>query len=354
MYAVVGIRLWERVSHAYPGDIGVKSIIVGTGPLDDVAANLLRPFGEIVVPSIAGEEGLLPLIPHAIGLVVRGGGTATAALIREAKNLRVIGRSGSGYDSVDIAAATERKIPVVFAPGLGARAVAEAALAFMLALCKNISYWDRQVKSGQWASRFKSRPGDLDGTTLGIVGFGNIGQHLAGLVAPFRVKVLVFDPYIESSKAAEFGVRLTSLEDLFAKSDFISLHAPQTPATTGMINRNLLKQVKPGTFLINLARGALVENLDILHEALENGTLAGVGLDVFEPEPPDTSHPIFKLDNCLTSPHVLGTSEGAMREVFRSMAEDMVAVLRGRRPRFVVNPEVFDGNDGAVQSAESK
>jgi D-3-phosphoglycerate dehydrogenase len=326
----------------------VKAIIVGTGPLDDVAANLLRPFGEIVVPSKPGEEALLQVIPHAIGLIVRGGGTATAALIREAKNLRVIGRSGSGYESVDIAAATERKIPVVFAPGLGARAVAEAAVAFMFALCKNIPYWDRQVKSGKWTSRFESRPGDLDGATLGIIGFGNIGQHLAQMVMPFRVTVLVFDPYVESSRAAELGVCLTSLESLIASSDFISLHAPQTPETIGMINRDLLQHVKPGAFLINFARGALIESLDVLHEALKDGRLAGVGLDVFEPEPPDESHPIFKLDNCLTSPHVLGTSEGAMREIFRSMAEDMVAVLRGNRPRFVVNPEVFDGNDGAL------
>lgn len=194
IYAVVVVRLWERVRHAYSGDIGVKPIIVGTGPLDDIAANLLRPFGEIVVPSKVGEEGLLPLIPQAIGLVVRGEGTATGTLIREAKNLRVIGRSGSGYESVDIAAATEREIPVVFAPGLRARAVAEAAFAFMFALCKNIFYWDRQVKSGKWTSRFESRPGDLDGATLGIIGFGNIGQRLARMVMPFRVTVLVYDP----------------------------------------------------------------------------------------------------------------------------------------------------------------
>jgi D-3-phosphoglycerate dehydrogenase / 2-oxoglutarate reductase len=284
-------------------------------------------------------------------LVVRGGGIATAALIREAKNLRVIGRSGVGYESVDIAAATERKIPVVFTPGLGARAVAEAAVAYMFALCKNIPYWDRQVKSGNWTSRFESRPRDLDGATLGIVGFGNIGRHLARMVMPFEVKVLVYDPYAESSKAAELGVRLTSLEKLIANSDFISLHAPQTPETIGMINRDLLRQLKRGAFLINLARGALIENLHILHEALEDGRLAGVALDVFEPEPPDESHPIFKLCNCLTSPHVLGTSDGAMREVFRSMAEDMVAVLSGRRPRFVVNPEVFEGDDGAPERA---
>lgn len=332
----------------------MKPIIVGTGPLDDIAANLLRPFGEIVIQSKDGEEGLWPLIPHAIGLVVRGGGAATGALIREAKNLRVIGRSGSGYESVDIAAATEKKIPVVFAPGLGARAVAEAAVAFMLALCKNIFYWDKQVKSGNWTSRLKSRPGDLHGATLGIIGFGNIGQHLARMVMPFEVTVLVYDPYMDPSRAAELGVRRTSLEDLVPQSDFISLHAPQTQETIGMINRDLLQRVKPGAFLINLARGALIENLDILQQALEDGRLAGVGLDVFEPEPPNERHPIFKLDNCLTSPHVLGTSDGAMREVFRSMAEDMVAVLRGQRPRFVVNPEVFDGNDGAGELRATK
>jgi len=329
----------------------VKAIIVGTGPLDDVAANLLRPFGEIVIPPRGDEEGLLPIIPDAIALIVRGGGSATAALIREAKNLRVIGRSGAGYESVDIAAATERKIPVVFAPGLGARAVAEAAVAFMFALCKKIPYWDRQVKVGNWTSRFESRPGDLDGATVGIVGFGNIGQQLARMVMPFGVNVLVSDPYTKSSKAAELGVQLTSLEKLIAKSDFISLHAPQTPETIGMINRDLLRQIKRGAFLINLARGALIENLDILHEALEDGRLAGVGLDVFEPEPPDARHPVFKHINCLTSPHVLGTSDGAMREIFRSMAEDMVAVLSGNRPRFVVNPEVFEADAAAHEPA---
>jgi phosphoglycerate dehydrogenase-like enzyme len=120
-----------------------------------------------------------------------------------------------------------------------------------------------------------------------------------------------------------------------------------------MINRDLLRRVKPGAFLINLARGALIENLDVLYDCLKDGRLAGVGLDVFEPEPPDESHPIFKLVNCLTSPHVLGTSGGAMREIFRSMAEDMAAVLRGQRPRFVVNPEVFDGDEGTIEPAKT-
>jgi len=319
-----------------------KPIIIGTGPLDDVATDLLRPFGEIVVPSVAGEEALLSLIPDAIGLVVRGGGTATATLIGQAKNLRVIGRSGSGYDAVDIAAATERGIPVVFAPGVGSRAVAEAALAYMFALSKNICYWDRQVKCGRWNSRFASRPRDLDRATVGIVGLGNIGQHVARMLAPFRATVIAYDPYVPVSTAAELSVRMTTLHELLAHSDFISLHAPQTTETVGMINRDALRRVKRGAFFINLARGGLVESLDVLFEALQDGRLAGVGLDVFEPEPPNQSHPIFMHENCLASPHVLGTSNGAMREIFRSMAEDMVAVFRGERPRFVVNPEVFE------------
>jgi D-3-phosphoglycerate dehydrogenase len=324
--------------------IAMQPTIVGTGPIDDIASDLLKPFGTIVIAPDPAEACVMPLLKQAIGLIVRGGGSATATMIQAAENLKVIGRSGSGYESVDIVAANQRKIPVVYAPGLGARAVAEAAITFMLALCKNLCYWDRQMKCGNWKSRFEFRPRDLDQATLGIVGLGNIGQTLARLTSPFRMTLLAYDPYVSPDKAEELGVRLTSLTELLSTSDFISLHAPQMPETKAMINRERLRLVKRGAYFINLARGGLVESLDVLYDALLDGTLAGVALDVFEPEPPDVNHAIFKHPNCLTSPHVLGTSEAAMREVFRSMAEDMVAVLRGVRPRFVVNPESLNGS----------
>lgn len=315
--------------------------ILATGPIDDVAIDILRPFGDVLVAPDAGEESLLSLVDGAIGLVARGSGRISARVIHAGKNLKVIGRSGVGYESVDIAAATERKIPVVYTPGASSRAVAEAAMALMLGLCKNLSYWDAQLKTGNWQSRLESRPGDLDGATLGMVGFGNIAQVLTAMARPFRMSVLAYDPYAAPDRAGELGVTLVKLDELLQRSDFISLHAPLTAETKGLINKQNLSLVKPGAFLINLARGGLIESLDVLYDAMQNGWLAGVGLDVFEPEPPDVSHPIFKLPNCVASPHSLGTSERAMNNIFRSMASDMAAVLQGHRPRFVVNPQVF-------------
>jgi D-3-phosphoglycerate dehydrogenase len=155
------------------------------------------------------------------------------------------------------------------------------------------------------------------------------------------MRSLAFDPYAKPERARELGVELTSLESLLPQSDFISLHAPVTKETRGIINRRTLQLVKRGACLVNIARGALIESPDLLLEALQSGTLAGVGMDVFEPEPPDFNHPLFREPNCIASPHALAMTSGAMFKVFKSMAEDVVAVLTGNRPRYVVNPEVW-------------
>ena len=316
--------------------------IVCTGPIYEVAEEILQPFGEIVVAPDYTAETLLSLLDGTIALVVRGEGIVNAEIIEAAKDLKVIGRSGVGYNNVDIAAATAHKIPVVYTPGANARAVAEAALTLMLALCKRVFYWDQQLKQGNWQSRFESKPGDLDGKTVGIVGFGNIGQAVAELLGPFNMSILAYDPYASEERAKQLNTALVSLEQLVRQSDFISIHAALSDDTRGLINNKLLKSVKPGAYLINLARGGLIESLDILFEALENGTLAGVGLDVFEPEPPDVSHPIFKHPNCITAPHALGMTPGAMTRIFDIMAAGMAEVLKGNRPQFAVNPEVFE------------
>ena len=321
--------------------MGEKVTILATGPIDQVAIDILRPFGEVQVTPNGEPESILPLVGDAIGIVVRGGGGVDRRVIEAGQNLRVIGRSGVGVDNVDVEAATRHGIPVVYTPAAGASAVAEGAMAYMLALCKQINYWDQQLKSGNWESREESRPADLYGAVLGIVGLGNIGQTLAKLARPFGMSILAHDPYVTPQRASELGVELVSLEHLLARADFISIHTPLTPETKGLINRQRLKLVKHGAYLINLARGGVVDSLDTLYEALKEGVLAGVGLDVFAPEPPDVSHPIFQLPNCLTSPHSMGMTEGAMTRIFQSMAEDMAAVLKGSRPRFVVNPEVF-------------
>jgi len=317
--------------------------ILATGPLDDYAVGVLSDCGEFVTAPDNEESTLLEWIDGAVALAVRGIPPISAAVINKSPDLKVIGRTGAGFSNVDIEAATAKGIPVVYTPGAGARAVAEAAMAFMLALCKLVLHWDRETKAGNWSSRFESQGSDLEGATLGIIGLGRIGRILAQMAQPFQMKIVAYDPFLTPEQGAEAGAELIELDDLLKCSDFISIHCAQTQENTGLINRERINLVKQGAYLINLSRGGLVESLDVLHEALQDGRLAGVGLDVFEPEPPDVSHPIFKLDNCLTSPHAMGTTKGAMTRIFKTMADDIAAVLRGERPQFVVNPEVFKG-----------
>lgn len=319
-----------------------RTKIVCTGPIAKVAVETLKPFGEIVITPDYTEETLLSLLDNAIALVIRGEGKANTRIIEAAKDLKVIGRSGAGYDNVDINAATARKIPVIYTPGANARAVAEAALTFMLNLCKNSFYWDQQLKNGNWESRFESKPQDMCNSTVGIIGLGSIGQMVAKLLEPFKVNILAYDPYTSEQVTKQLNAEAVDLDVLLSNSDFVSIHAALNDQTRNMINRDTLSMVKPGACLINLARGGIIESLDVLYEAMQKGILAGVGLDVFEPEPPDVSHPIFQLPNCITAPHALGMTPDAMLRIFKSMASDMAAVLKGNRPRFVVNPQVFE------------
>lgn len=316
--------------------------IACSGPIGEVAVEILKSFGDFVVADDSSEEALLQILEGAVGLVLRGDGVGSAKVIETATDLKVIGRSGVGYDNVDLEAANVRKIPIIITPGANSQAVAEGALTFMLALCKKMIHWDIQLKQGNWRSRFKQSPGDLEGATLGIIGFGRIGRKLAELIRPFGMTVLAYDPFVTEKTVRNFAVDLVELDDLLKRSDFVSIHALLNENTRGLINKERLSLMKQGSFLINLARGAIIESLDIVYAALTDGRLAGVGLDVFEPEPPDVSHPIFKLENCLTSPHAICMSKRALHTSFKMMAEDMAAVLEGRKPQFVANPEALE------------
>ena len=318
-----------------------KEKILATGPIADVAIRILEEYGEIVIAPDFAEETLIEQVEDAMALVVRGEGVGSARVIEAGKKLRVIARCGVGYNNIDIAAATAKNIPVVFTPGAGARAVAEGAMSLMLALCKDLSYWDGQLKAGNWHSRFETRTRDLDGATVGIVGFGRIGQLLATMLQPFQCTILAHDPYVESKVAEELETALVPLEQLFEQADFISVHAVVTDETKGLIDRQLLGRLKQDCYLVNMARGELIESLDLLEEAMADGRLAGVGLDVFSPEPPDVSHPIFQRANCLTAPHSLGVTFRSTENIFGSMARDMAAIFRGEQPEFLVNPEVM-------------
>ena len=314
--------------------------IVSTAPIDRTAVDILENIAPVEIASSPDEQTMLGLLEETIGIVCRGEGKVTRLMIETAEQLAVIGRPGVGYDPVDIDAATQRRIPVVFAP-IGGFAVAEGALAMLLALVKKLPWCDQVVKSGQWQRRYETKTGDITEHTLGIVGLGRIGTHFAKLVRPFEMTVLSYDPVVDQRHMADQGIEKVELDELMRRSDYVSIHVPLADQTRGLISRERIALMKEGAILINTSRGGVIESLDVLADALQIGQLSAVGLDVFPVEPPDVSHRLFKDSRCLCAPHLVGVSTLAMERLFQSMATDMVLVLQGRSPKFCVNPEVL-------------
>ena len=318
----------------------MASIMI-TGPVDPLVADKLGLFGTAVETPDIEEHTLIEHAADAVAIVCRGEARITRAVIDAAPQLRVIGRTGVGVDSIDVACATERGIPVINTPGANSRSVAEGALTLALVLLKEVFHWDRQVRTGNWAARYQLITRDIEGTVLGIVGFGNIGRTLAGLALPLGFTVVASDPFVTAADAQAAGVELLPMEELLSRADVISLHATLTADTAGLIDAAAVARMKRGAALLNLGRGGLIDGLDILHDALQDGRLGAVALDTFEPEPPDLSHPIFRHERCICSPHVLGLTPGAMHRIYTSMTADMAAVLSNKHPRYCVNPETL-------------
>ncbi|UOA32849.1 Hydroxypyruvate reductase [Sulfitobacter sp. DSM 110093] len=319
----------------------MKEDILLTAHLSPEAEAALMPHARLYFLDEMIESELVERIRDKSVLIVRGAAPITAKVIEAAPRLKLIARTGVGYDKVDIACATARGIPVVNTPGAGSRAVAEAAMTFMLTLIKRLPEWNDGLKRGDWQARYSRQGGDLDGKHLGIVGFGQIGRILAEMARPFNMRVSAYDPFAPREAFDVLDVKRATLDELYANSDILSLHCPQTPETTGLINKEAVRSMKAGAFLINLARGGVVESLDVLYDGLSSGQLAGVGLDVFDPAPPDTTHPIFTLPNCVVAPHALATTKGAMDRIFAASVANVIAVLEGGQPCHVVNPEVL-------------
>lgn len=318
-----------------------KKRIVTTAPIGQTAIEILEQVAPVVTATAPDESSLIALATDTIAIVSRGlEGRVTKRVIDAYREVRVIGRPGAGYESVDIGAATERGIPVVFAP-VGGFAVAEGAIALLLALVKQIPVCDSIVRQGKWQSRYELTTGDLTQHTLGVIGLGRIGMHFARLARAFDVTILGYDPFLNSGSEVPDFIEMVSLPDLLVRSHYVSLHVPLTAETKGLINRSTIAQMRRGATIVNTARGGVIESLDVLAEGLESGQLGAVGLDVFPTEPPDTSHRIFRNPRLICAPHLLGVSELAMERIYRSMATDMVAVLEGKSPKFCVNEEVL-------------
>jgi D-3-phosphoglycerate dehydrogenase len=309
--------------------------------VDGAYRQVLREAGfEMVFPNHAHqllEDELLTAL-HGMSASVAGSEPYTARVIAANPSLRVIARVGVGYDAVDVPAATAHGIAVCIAPGTNQDSVAEHTFSMILAMTRNIVPQHLAVKAGDWP-RGANLP--LRGRTLGIAGLGRIGKAVALRGEAFGMPLLAYDPVADTAFAAAHGIRLVPFDELLAKSDFLTLHLPVTPETKYLINRQTLARMKPTAFLINTARGALVNEADLL-EALRNKRLAGAALDVFEQEPPGRS-PLFELDNVLLTPHAAGTDTQSRDDMALSAAQAIVDLSRGQWPaEKIVNPEVRD------------
>lgn len=293
---------------------------------------LAREAEPIYLPDRPGET-IDQHLPDVDGVVVRTARLSEERL-RRATQLKVIGKHGVGVDNVDVAAAHSLGIPIVFTPGVNSQAVAEHALTLMLIVARQIPTSSRLLREGSFdLARQTVVAVDLHGKTLGLVGLGQVGRRLASICRQgLAMRVLAFDPYVSPDRAGDYGVELTdALEPLLRESDVVSIHAPLTPETRGIVDRAALAQMKPTAYLINCARGGLVDE-DALLEALEGGRLAGAGLDVFVDEPTPADHPLFRLENVVVTPHVAGSSDEALRLMAETVAEDVLCVLRGEPP----------------------
>ena len=269
----------------------------------------------------------------AVGAIARADAVVDAELFDRAPRLRVVARTGVGVDLVDLEAATARGVTVVVTPGSGTRAVAEGVLALALHLVKRLGPLTDLVRDGRWAERGQVAVGDLDGATIGIVGYGRIGRRVGELGAAFGMRVLAHDPF----SPPPLGLDCPNLGALAAASDVLTLHAPLTDQTRHLVDEAFLARVRPEAVLVNCGRGGLLD-LDATLAALRAGRLAGVGLDVFDPEPPP-HHPLFDHPDVVLTPHLMGLTRRATAATFADAARGITDVLAGRQPAAVANRE---------------
>lgn len=255
-----------------------------------------------------------------------------AAVLAAADRLRVIARYGVGVDQVDLQAAASRGVIVTNTPGANSSAVAELAVGLMLALARSIPQASEGTKAGGWP---RLNGFSLEGKTVGLFGLGAIGKEVVRRLAGFGCEIIAYDVMPDRDFAAAHRVRLLPADELLAEADFLSLHCPVVPATRGMVNAAFLETVKPGAFLINTARGELVDE-PCLREALESGRLRGAALDVYSQEPPGGENPLLELPQVIATPHIGSHADGATNAMGRMALADCLAVLRGEAPCFPV------------------
>lgn len=289
----------------------------------------------IVEPGSTSEEALVEAAA-TVDAIATNWAKVTERVIRAAVRCKVISRFGIGIDNIAVQTATELRIPVTNCPDYCISEVSDHALGLLLACARRICLFQGRIKKGEYDSTSPIPMQRLSGQTLGLLGLG----HIARALVP-KAQVLGLRIIAHTTRGCDYGTGITmvSFEELLSQSDFLSLHAPLTPATSRIINEKSLSQMRPSSYLINTSRGGLVDH-DALFQALRHSVIAGAALDVFDPEPPDLNHPLFSDDRVIATPHAAFISAQSLEQLRSETIQNVVAVLTGRRPKNVINPQI--------------
>jgi D-3-phosphoglycerate dehydrogenase len=296
----------------------------------------------IIYPAGISQADLLPQLADCAGIALSGTPYKQAEM-EASPAMQVVARIGVGYDAVEVPALTARRVPLMVAGTANSTSVAEQALLLMIALAKKNAAMDRVVRDGKWGDRHGALPMELAGKTVLIVGFGRIGTRSARRCQGFDMNVLIFDPFVDAGKITAAGCEaVTDLDAALPRADFVSIHCPKNPQTVGMFNAQRLARMKRGAFIVNTARGGIIDE-PALHAALVSGHLAGAGLDVFDMEPTPVNNTLLTLDTVIASPHMAGVTTESVAAMAVTTARNILGVLDGTPERAnAINPEVFD------------
>jgi D-3-phosphoglycerate dehydrogenase len=321
-----------------------KKCVLVNKPIHAAALEMLQQRVDVLTPYDAHADEVVALLPQVHGFLHGFGFDIGGPEMDSAEKLEVIGRHGVGLDDVDVVAATERSIPVVYTPYGPTQSTAEHAFLLILATARRLSQLDRAVRSGDFRIRERADAMglELQGKALGVVGFGRIGKRVAEMCRDaLHMSVRVFDPFLDAETVSDWGgAYVGDLSELAAQVDVLTLHVPLTPETNHLIDRQVIQAMRPGAILVNAARGPVVDEVALV-EALKDGHLGGAGLDVFEPEPPAENNPLLQFEQVVLTPHVASFTEEGRRNMGLTVAGDILRVLAGERPEYLANPEVW-------------
>lgn len=302
------------------------------------ATDRIREVAEVIIdPEMENFAGADVIIPGRIK--VDG-----SFLDQAGPNLKMIAKPGIGLDSVDIPAASERQVLVVHTPDAPTESTAEHAVALLMGVAKRVMVGDMYLRGDDSIDRADMLGTELLGSKLGIVGYGRIGRRVAEICAlGLKMDVTVYDPFVDQSTVTPAGVTLTDdLDGMLAQSKFVTLHVPLMPATHHLMNETRMRLMAPGSYLVNASRGPVVDEKALI-KLLQEGHFAAVGLDVFDPEPPEPDNPLLKMKNVIVTPHIASGTETGVSLMMNGVADQVIQLLNGQRPTYLANPDVWPG-----------